>query len=99
DLDPLVKRIREQRALEAIEVVGNIRASVEKAKAFVEQFRSLARSQEIKPSSTLLLPLLIDASKSLENSGITCHIECPPDLMVWTDSDRLSECLDELVAN
>jgi signal transduction histidine kinase len=99
DLDPLVKRIREHRAPEAVEVVGNIRSSVEKAKAFVEQFKSLARSQEIKPNSTLLLPLLTDAIKSLANSGIVCHIDCPPDLVVWADSDRLSECLDELIAN
>jgi signal transduction histidine kinase len=99
DLDPLVKRIREQRANEAVEVVGNIRSSVDKAKAFVEQFKSLARAQEIKPASALLLPLLTDASKLLENSGIVCRIECPPNLAVWADTDRLSECLDELIAN
>jgi signal transduction histidine kinase len=99
DLDPLVRRIQEQRATEAVEVVGNIRSSVEKAKAFVEQFKSLARSQEIKPSATPLLPLLTDACKTLGNSGITCRIECPPNLLVWADSDRLSECLDELIAN
>jgi signal transduction histidine kinase len=99
DLDPLIRRIREQRAAEAVEVVTNIRSSVDKAKAFVEQFKSLARSQEIKPTTTLLLPLLTDACKSLGNNGITCRIECPPDLAVWVDSDRLSECLDELLAN
>jgi signal transduction histidine kinase len=47
----------------------------------------------------LLSPLLTDARKSLINSGVDCHIECPPDLAVWADSDRLSECLDELIAN
>ncbi len=35
DLEPLMKRIREDRQNEAIEVVENIRSAVEKAKAFV----------------------------------------------------------------
>ena len=99
DLDPLAKRIHEQRASDAMDVVGNIRSSIEKAKAFVEQFKSLARSQEIKPSPTLLLPLLKDAANSIGNNGIGYSIDCPADLVVWADSDRLSECLDELVAN
>jgi signal transduction histidine kinase len=46
-----------------------------------------------------LLPLLKDAAKSLSNAGITFSIDCPPDLAIWADSDRLSECLDELIAN
>jgi signal transduction histidine kinase len=99
DLDPLAKRIREQRITEAVEVVGNLRSSVEKAKAFVEQFKSLARAQEIKLVATLLRPLLEDARKPTCNTDIVCHLECPPDLAVWADPDRLAECLDELVAN
>jgi len=99
DLKPLVRRIQEKRADEAVEVVNNIESSVEKAKAFDEQFKSLARAQNIKPTSTLLLPLLKDAVKSLENDGVICSVDCPLDLAVWADSDRLSECLDELIVN
>jgi signal transduction histidine kinase len=99
DLEPLVKRIREQRTPEAIEVVDNMRSSVDKAKAFVEQFKSLARSQEIKQTAITLRPLLADAAKALGNSGCDFSIECPPGLAIWADSDRISECLDELVAN
>jgi signal transduction histidine kinase len=99
DLDPLIKRISEKRTAESKEVVENIRSSVEKAKAFVEQFKSLARAQEIKPVPTLLKPILEDAQKPACNTDITCNIECPDDLIVWADPDRLAECLDELVAN
>jgi signal transduction histidine kinase len=99
DLDPLVKRVREQRADEAVEVVNNIRSSVEKAKAFVEQFKSLARAQEIKPVPTTLPPIFDDIRRKLCNAGIDCQIECPADLVVFADPDRLVECFDELVAN
>ena len=59
DLDPLLKRIREDRKPEAEEVVTNIRSSVEKAKAFVEQFKSLAKAQEISTVYSLLKPILV----------------------------------------
>lgn len=99
DLEPLKKRIQETRTKEAFEVVNNIGSSVEKAKSFVEQFKSLARAQDINPSVTLLLPLLKDAMRAIEHNGVKCQIDCPVDLAVWADPDRLSECLDELVAN
>lgn len=99
DLDPLVKRVREHRAEEAEDVVKNIRSSVEKAKAFVEQFKSLARSQEIKPVPTALPPIFDDIRRNSCSSGIDCQIECPPGLVVFADPDRLAEVFDELVAN
>lgn len=99
ELDPLLKRLHEQRTAEAEESIDNIRSAVEKAKNFVGQFKSLARSQEINPSKTLLLPLLQDTCRSLKNTGIKHTISCPPDLELWVDSDRISECFDELVMN
>lgn len=99
DLDPLLKRVREQRTAEAEEVVANIRSSVEKAKAFVEQFKSLSRSQEIKPVSTELLPILEDARHFVCNTDIDCRIECPPGLTVFADPEKLPECFDELIEN
>ena len=99
DLDPLQKRVNENRANEASQVIGNIRSSVDKAKAFVEQFKSLARSQEIKTLPMPLLPVLEDACKLARNSEVICDIKCPADLMVQGDPERLSECFEELVAN
>jgi signal transduction histidine kinase len=99
DLDPLLKRINEQRKNEAVEVVSNIRSSVEKAKSVVEQFKSLARAQEIKPVSTLLKPILDDACKTAVNQGVNCTVQCASDVEVIGDPVRLAECFDELVIN
>lgn len=99
DLDPLVKRISEQRKAEAMEVVDNICASVKKAKLFIEQFKSLAKAQEIKPSAIALRPLLEDACKLVCNQGVNCSIQCPPELEIYGDPERLAECFDELVMN
>lgn len=99
DLDPLVKRIKENRQNESIEVVENIRSAVEKAKAFVEQFKSLAKAQEIHPVPILLRPIFEDACKIACNNGIECNIDCPPDLKISGDPDRLAECFDELIMN
>lgn len=99
DLGPLIKRIREERKTEAVEVIENIRSSIEKAKAFVEQFKSLAKAQEINIVPTLLRPILEDACKTVSNQGIECIIDCPIDLTVHGDPDRLAECFDELVMN
>jgi len=99
DLDPLARRIKEQRTEEAQDVVENIRASVEKAKAFVEQFKSLAKAQEIKPCRTPLRPILDDVQRSLSSANIECQIECDQDVTLWADPERLGECIDELVAN
>lgn len=99
DLEPLIKRIKEQRTGEAVEVIDNIRSSVEKAKAYVEQFKSLARAQEIKPVSIPLRPILQDACRAIRSKDISCQVECPPELDVLADPDRLAECFDELVTN
>jgi hypothetical protein len=45
DLDPLKRRVAENRIEEASEVIQNIQASVEKAKAIIDQFKSLTRAQ------------------------------------------------------
>jgi len=99
NLDPLSKRVRENRPHEAMEVIEGIRASVEKAKAFVEQFKSLARAQEINLRETILLPLLEDACEPARNRGVECPVDCLADLTVTADPERLAECFDELVNN
>ena len=99
DLDPLLKRMREGRKQEAEEVLSNIRSSLEKAKAFVEQFKSLARAQEIRAVSCLLKPILEDACKAISNQEIKHSIQCEGDTKVKGDPERLAECFDELVMN
>jgi len=99
DLNPLLKRIRDQRLGEAEDVVLDIQISVEKAKACIDQFKSLSRAQEIHPQSIPLCPILEDACKPLYANGIKCAVTCPRDILVFGDPERLGECFDELVAN
>ncbi|MBF0563790.1 MAG: HAMP domain-containing histidine kinase [Nitrospirae bacterium] len=98
-LGPLLKRISEGRKDEAVEVVDNIRSAVEKAKAFIDQLKSLSKAQEIKPVPTPILPILEDACKQVSNHGVDCKIECPSNITVQADPDKLAECFDELVMN
>ncbi|VFM96413.1 MAG: NACHT domain-containing protein [Candidatus Kentron sp. G] len=57
-LDPLLKRISDDRRQDAEEIVEKMRLSLEKAKDSLDQFKSLARAQEIKPVSCLLCYVL-----------------------------------------
>jgi len=99
DLDPLLRRVREWRMDEATEVIENMRSSVEKAKAIVDQFKSLTRAQQITPVAMPLRPILDAACQAAPSLGITCAVECLPDLEVRGDPERLAECFDELIAN
>jgi signal transduction histidine kinase len=99
NLDPLQKRIAENRSQESVEVISSIRASVEKAKDIVDQFKSLTRAQEISPVSTLLRPILESACDVAQNHGVMCNIECADDIRIQGDPDRLAECFDELASN
>jgi signal transduction histidine kinase len=99
DLDPLQRRMSEHRTQEAIAVISNIRAAIEKAKAIVDQFKSLTRAQEIHLAVTLLCPVLEDACRTARAQGVTCQINCDSDVVVWADPVRLGECFDELASN
>lgn len=99
NLDPLLLRIRNSRLDEAIEVVSEIGASVEKAKGFVDQFKSLARTQQMTIMPTLLRPILEDALRTIKALDVTCSLECADHLKVLGDLEKLTECFDELVAN
>ncbi|MBN1902588.1 hypothetical protein JW926_14785 [Candidatus Sumerlaeota bacterium] len=99
DLDPLLKRIRENRKQEGEKVVENIRSSVEKAKAYIEQFKSLTKAQEVKPVTCRLKPILEDSCQTLSHQDIDCVIECSDDVMIMGDPERLRECFDELFMN
>ena len=95
----IVKRIHECRTEEAIDVIANIRASVEKAKSFIEQFKSLAKAQEIKIVPCLLKPILEDAKRIISNRGILCTIDCEDNVELQGDPEKLMDCFDELLMN
>jgi signal transduction histidine kinase len=99
NLEPLLRRINSQRTDEAAQIVSNIKNSVEKAKGIVEQFKSLAKAQNINPVPTHLYPFFEDVCREVTNCGIDCEINCPKDLQVEVDPERLSECFDELGLN
>ena len=99
DLDPLIRRIEEQRVPEALQVIAEMRISVEKAKGIVNQFKSLATAQQLSPSPTLLRPILEDACNILRRGDIACEISCPDGLMILADQERIAECFDELACN
>jgi signal transduction histidine kinase len=99
NLDPLKKRVLEGRKDESIEVIKNMRASIEKAKSIVDQFKSLTRAQEVKIVTTKLYPILEDTCKTIKNKGVICKIKCSKDIIVQADPDRLAECFDELASN
>jgi signal transduction histidine kinase len=99
NLDPLARRIGDGRVSDAIEVVQSIRNSVEKAKSIVAQFKSLTIAQQIRPVPTRLKTLIEDACSVAISEGVTCLIECPADLHIIGDPERLGECFDELVRN
>ena len=99
NLDPLQKRVIENRTAEATEVIGSIRASVENAKCIVDQFKSLTRAQKISRVPMLLRPIIEDALNVARNQGVSCEIDCPVDLYIEGDPERLAECFDELTSN
>jgi signal transduction histidine kinase len=99
NLDPLERRIGDGRVKDAIEVVQSIRNSVEKAKSIVAQFKSLTIAQQIRPIPMRLRALLEEACSVATAEGVSCAIECPPELHVLGDPERLGECFDELVSN
>jgi len=46
-----------------------------------------------------LKPLLDDACKQVSNQEVICSVQCPEDVKVQGDPERLAECFDELVMN
>ncbi len=96
DLDPLEKRISEKRTGDAIIVLNNVRSAVEKAKRFVDQFKSI---RKIQPVPLLLRPLLEECWRSAMALGIRCDIDCPETMRILGDAESLADVFDELTAN
>ena len=98
-LDPLQRRISDGRRDEALVVASRIRCSVEKAKAIIDQFKSLTRAQQISPVAIPLRTIFEAACETAREQQVQCDIECPADLTVFADPDRLTETFDELASN
>jgi len=98
-LAPLQKRVAENRREETEQVIAGISASVEKAKDIIDQFKSLSRAQELSIIPTLLRPILEDVCTASRQRGIDCLIECPSEIRILADPNRIAECFDELATN
>jgi signal transduction histidine kinase len=98
-IEPLRKRIVENRTEEALAVAENIFEAVKKANDIVEQFKSLTKAQEIEPKLISLRPVLEKSLQSLADTDISVTIECDPKIKVFVDPNRFSECVDEIVRN
>ena len=99
NMQPLLKRIQENRISESEEIISEIIISIETAKAFIEKIKVNSREEEIKFSPMRIKPILEDACALARKYGINCTINCEEDLTVIANFDRLSECFFELVEN
>jgi signal transduction histidine kinase len=98
-LDPLLKRMNEGRIDEASEIATIIGRAVNKAKTVVEQFKSLAKSQQLHLTDTSVLSVIGDIAESLKSQGIAVQLEVSPTLYVRCDVEKIEECFDELAMN
>jgi len=98
-LDPLAKRIRDQRQGEALSILEKVRNSLEKAKAYIYQLKGLARARVINSERVMLKPLLEEVCTIAEEKGVLIELSCEPSLEVMADSRRLEELFEELVSN
>ena len=99
-LQSLELRIQNNRHDEALHIANDMDVSLEEAKKVIDQFKSLAKSQQITCQSTDILPLIQHACKTAKENGVNVSIQiiddCP---QVMIDHDRIAECFNELVAN
>jgi signal transduction histidine kinase len=81
-------------------LLDDMKVSVAKAKAVVNQFKSLTRARHLSSKLVRLAPLLGASFEVARKRGLSCALDCePPDLALEADPERLAECFDELVAN
>lgn len=99
-LQSLKRRLQNNQRGEAINIANEMETSIEESKTVIAQFKSFAKAQEISPSPVDLLPIIQHACKTAEENGVIVSVQtienCP---QVMIDPDRITECLNELVAN
>lgn len=95
-----IRRRIKKKPDEALAVADEMGESVEKAKAIIEQFKSLTRAQEISPRPVDLIPLLESAAHVASENGVEVKISTPGrHPRALADPVRMAECFDELFAN
>jgi signal transduction histidine kinase len=86
-----------RRSINAIKVAKNQLAT------FTRDFLLLGQSSNLKLHPVPLTSLLHTLRKSLEDElgvkGVACEIDCPHDVVVSGDWDRLSICFREIISN
>jgi signal transduction histidine kinase len=99
-LQSLKRKIQSNKTGDALDVANMMDASIEESKKVIEQFKSLTRSQEIKPISTDVLPLIRHACQVAEEHNVIVDIQAKGAcLQAMIDPERMAECFNELVAN
>ncbi len=98
-LQSLKKRIKND-CKDALEIANEIDTSVEDAKSVIAQFKSLTKVLNVKVSPIEILPILEHSAMPYKEKGIDVNItirkKCPK---LNADSERLTECFQELFAN
>jgi signal transduction histidine kinase len=84
---------------EALDVVTEVGASLERAKVILREFRSLTLATEVQPAKIDICELLEHVEKEAVARGFRCRVECPPGIVVDGDREKLSQCFDELLSN
>jgi signal transduction histidine kinase len=99
DLQSLKKRLGGAFP-DAREVTEEMRASLERAKIIIEQFKSLTKAQEISPRPIDIVPLIKCATRVAEQGGAKVTLQASENVpKIMADPGRIAECFDELVAN
>ena len=98
-LEPFIKRVKDGRLEDALAIADLISRSVNKAKLVIEQFKSLAKSEQIDAVATNISSIIENERTELVAQEINCETTIPPTLMVVCDAEKISECLDELAMN
>jgi signal transduction histidine kinase len=95
-----LKRKLLDRPLEAVEITDEMNISIEKAKAIIEQFKSLTKSQNITTRAVDLLPIIQAAASVAKANGVQVDIvDDAKGKQIQADPIRIAECFDELFAN
>lgn len=95
-----IKRTISTAPEKASNIAGEMAESIEKAKAIIEQFKSLTKALEISPRPADLVPLLNSASRVAADNGVQVQVTADKDQpQALVDPARMIECFDELFAN
>ena len=98
-IDPIEKRISENNQADAIAILSDLRASIDKAKDILDQFKHLSTALNINLEPTQFRPLLDDSCRVAQAQGVETTIGCGQKITIQADPKRLAECFDELIKN